>query len=425
MRALIVDQCGNRAALPAARALWGAGWIVGVGCAPGHGLAQRSRAVARTHRMPAASAGAAELLQAVNRAIAEGGYEIVFSLDDVGVLALSEQRHALKAVFPYGEHSGIVRAFDKLELMREARRAGLPVPRTEVPAGERAHAEVPAGEQAHAEVPHGEQAHAEVPRNAPAGADASATGGAGELDLESFGDGPLVVKPRLTFLDGVNGHLRSRVISDALAAREAVQAMREMGAEPIVQEHLEGQLMAFTALTDRCAQIVARVQQVSDRIWPLDAGISARAHTVAVDEQLAAGAQRLLEGLGWLGLAQLQFVRGRDGIPRLLDFNGRFYGSLALALAAGINLPATWARMATERAVDPVPKARIGVRYQWLGGDVRAGCASTSGLARVGSVLGSAFHAAHSTHSIWCVTDPLPATAWLSLKLARWTPRRA
>lgn len=410
MHALILDQCGNRAALPAARALRGDGWMVGVGFARGHGLAQRSRAVSRTHRLPPDSARGMALLGAVNDVIEAGSYDVVFSLDDVGVLALSAHRGELNAVFPYGEHEGLVRAFDKLELMRAAQRAGLAVPRTEVPYAETAH---PAIARAHgsqvepmsAGTPHGE--HSPAPT------------------LEGFGDGPLVVKPRLTFLAGVDGHVRSRVVSDVPAAMEAVDAMRGLGAKPIVQEHLQGQLMAFTALADRDAQIVACVQQVSDRIWPLDAGISARAHTVAVDEQLAAGAQRLLEALGWFGLAQLQFIRGQDGIPRLLDFNGRFYGSLALALAAGVDFPVMWARMATGRPVDRAPQARVGARYQWLGGDLRAACASGSGPARARSTLGSILHATRSAHSIWRVDDPGPMIAALSSKLTRWTLRRA
>jgi predicted ATP-grasp superfamily ATP-dependent carboligase len=380
MRALIIDQCGNRAALPASRALENDGWIVGSGSTNPYGLASRSRAVSGTHRVPPASEGGAALVAAVNRAIADCGYEVVFSLDDVGVLALSSHRAELDAVFPYGDHTGVARAFDKFELTREAQRAGLAVPRTEQ---------------------------------------------ANKLELESFGDARLVVKPRLTFLDGVNGHVRASVVAGASAAAKKVQAMRDAGADPILQEHLEGHLMAFTALTNRDAQIVARVQQVSDRTWPLDVGISARAQTVTVDERLATAAGRLLEALGWFGLAQLQFIRGRDGTPRLIDFNGRFYGSLTLAVAAGVNLPAIWARMAIGQPVRPAPEARVGVRYQWLGGDLRAGCATTSGLARIGRALDSILHAVGSTHSIWRVRDPWPAITSLSSKVTRWMLRRA
>src|SRR5205823_3805656 len=117
------------------------------------------------------------------------------------------------------------------------------------------------------------------------------------------------------------------------------------------------------------SRVVARVQQEARTIWPLNAGMSARAETVPVDEVLAAKVAELLQELGWFGLAQLQFVVPEDGGPVLIDFNGRLYGSLALAVAAGVNLPAIWGCVATDR---PLPRTReglAGVRYQWEEGD--------------------------------------------------------
>jgi predicted ATP-grasp superfamily ATP-dependent carboligase len=376
MRALILDQGYDRASLSAARALKGGGWTVGSGVPVGHGLASRSRAVARSHQVTPEAAGSAALLFAANSAIAQGGYEVVFSCDDSTVFGLSLLRDELNAGFPYGKHSALARSFDKLELMREAKRCGLAVPRTE-PAGER--------------------------------------------ELESFGASTrVVVKPRMTFLDGVNGHVRASVAPDAAAARERIREIREAGAEPIVQEHVEGQVMAFIAVTDRDARIVARVQQVAERIWPAGVGISARARTVDVDPALAAKVGRLLEALGWFGLAQLQFIRGGDGVPRLLDFNGRFYGSLALAVAAGPNLPTIWARLAVGRSPGRVPEARPGVLYQWLAGDLRAGLQAATGYGRAVAALDSMALAPRATHSVWSASDPWPAISLLGSRLAAW-----
>jgi predicted ATP-grasp superfamily ATP-dependent carboligase len=376
MRALILDQGYDRASLAAARALKSEGWTVGSGVPVEHGLASRSRAVARSHQVPGQAAGSAALLAAANSAIAQGGYELVFSCDDSTVFGLSLLRDELNAGFPYGEHSGLMRSFDKLELMREAQRSGLAVPRTE-----------PAGEQA----------------------------------LDSFGASTrVVVKPRMTFLDGVNCHVRASVAPDAAAARERIKEIREVGAEPIVQEHVEGQLMAFIAVTDRDARMVARVQQVADRIWPAGVGISARARTVEVDPALAAKVGGLLEALGWFGLAQLQFIRGEDGVPRLVDFNGRFYGSLALAVAAGPNLPAIWARLAVGRSPGVVPEARPGVRYQWLAGDLRAGLQAATGYGRAVAALDTMALAPRATHSVWRASDPWPAISLFGSRLAAW-----
>jgi predicted ATP-grasp superfamily ATP-dependent carboligase len=225
----------------------------------------------------------------------------------------------------------------------------------------------------------------------------------------------------MTFLDSVGGHVRASVAPDASAARERITEMREEGAEPILQEHVEGRLMAFIALTDRDARIVARVQQVADRIWPVGVGISARARTVEVDPALAAGVGKLLEALGWFGLAQLQFIIGEDGVPRLLDFNGRFYGSIALAISAGPNLPSIWGQLAVGRSPGRVPEARPGVVYQWLAGDLRAGLQTASGYARALAALDSMALAPRATHSVWRASDPWPAISLLGSRLAAWT----
>jgi predicted ATP-grasp superfamily ATP-dependent carboligase len=231
------------------------------------------------------------------------------------------------------------------------------------------------------------------------------------------------VKPRLTFVEGVNGHVRARVATDMGQARALARELRDAGAEPLLQEHLQGQLMAFTALTDADGRIVAQLQQISERVWPPQAGISARARTVRVEPSMAGAVARLLSALEWFGLAQLQFIRGMDGTPRLIDFNGRFYGSLALSLAAGANLPAAWARLATGRPLEALPHARVGARYQWLTADLRASTLRGPLWRRAAGALGCIARAPACAHSVWSWRDPGPALAQLRSRLATWMRR--
>jgi hypothetical protein len=133
----------------------------------------------------------------------------------------------------------------------------------------------------------------------------------------------------------------------------------------------------------------------------------------------------LLGALGWTGLSQLQFLRGADGRPRVIDFNGRFYGSLALALVAGVNLPALAAALATGRSTaglggDAVP----GVRYQWLEGDLRA--AREHSRAPWRDAAGCLRYALGAGHSVWRASDPRPAgDVALRLLVQRLPGRRA
>lgn len=367
MRALIIEDGTQRSALAAARALARAGWGLGVG-SPCRGLAARSR-YAKWHRVPVpgAGSGAAEFIDGVNGAIAAGGYELVFGTGDADVMALSANREQFQAQVPYASHAVVARSFDKRDLAVTAARVGLATPRL-----------------------------LEV----------------GEI-LDNF-DRPVVVKERRgkATLPSHTAVARTRS-----AALDAVEQVRVAGGEPLVQELASGSLIAYIAVRDQTGRIVAHAQQVAERIWPSHAGGSVRARTIPVDSVLARGAEALLADLGWFGLAQLQFILGDDGRHRLIDFNGRFYGSMALAVASGANVAAIWAALATSRPHPPA-SAVSGQRYQVLQADLRRAWAERrGGLLR--DVLDCVRVAPAATHSVWDSRDPGPACRLSLVLLAR------
>jgi hypothetical protein len=206
-----------------------------------------------------------------------------------------------------------------------------------------------------------------------------------------------------------------------------VAEIAALGGQAEVQEFLHGELMAYAAVTTPGGRrVAAHSMQVASRVWPPGAGASCRAVSVPVDPELAARAAALLAGLGWFGLAELQFLVPADGIPRLIDLNGRFYGSLALAVAAGANLPATWAALATGRWDQPVVPAAdereepdelvepvtavAGVRYCWWEGDLRrAFVERRGGVAR--DLAGAMYAGVGAVHSTIRWRDPAPALA--------------
>jgi predicted ATP-grasp superfamily ATP-dependent carboligase len=372
VRALILDPRRARASLAAARALAVDGWRVGIGAPRPDGLAAASRRVAAFHAVPVPEAGEEAFVAAVRRAIEAGGYEVVFGSSDVDVLALSRARDRIGAAVPYPEDAALRRALDKLELTRAAERAGLAVPRT-------------------------------------------AEGGDEELPL------PVVVKERVhgdLVAGGSAATMVAEVIADRGAVRDRVADIRAHGGKAIVQEVVTGRLVALSVVCDHDHRIIARIQQEALRTWPGDVGSSARARTVAIDEALAEGVQRLLLDLGWFGLAQLQLLAPPGGCPRLIDLNGRFYGSLALAVAAGVNLPALWARLATGREVPARTEAAVGMRYQWLEADLRQARQDRRGGSVRADALDCLRWSMGAQHSIWSLTDPRPA-ARAALALVR------
>jgi predicted ATP-grasp superfamily ATP-dependent carboligase len=286
----------------------------------------------------------------VRRAVEAGGYEVVFGAGDGEVLALSAARDELGAIFPYGPHEDVVRAFDKVALSEAAQRVGLAVPQS---------------------------ARSE--------------------------EAPVVVKPRQTTVhDPAGGPLRLRAeVKETPAEAEArVEYLEAVGADPLVQRYVEGDLVAQVVVTDRDSRVVAAVQQRASSMTPR--GGTARGETEALDPAIAKGVAALLADLNWFGIAQVQFQVPPQGEAVVIDFNGRFYGSMALALAAGLNLPAIWAALATDRPLPVIGTPRIGMRYHWLESDLRQAVQERTGI------TGTLRYALGARHGIWDRRDPGP-----------------
>jgi len=219
-----------------------------------------------------------------------------------------------------------------------------------------------------------------------------------------------------------SGRLSAAVCATAEDLANAIATIRAAGGEPIVQQAVDGNLMALTLLIDHNGGIRARVQQRASSISPY-LRTSVRAVTEPLDSDLVERAAELLRDVGWFGLANLQFLAPANATPHLIDFNGRIYGSVALAIRAGIDVPARWAALAMGRPDAGPSDARPGVRYQALEEDLRRAKAQHGGVMRLGGLpvdvartLGGAIGAAHST---WSWKDPVPAVDRLASVVRR------
>ena len=63
-------------------------------------------------------------------------------------------------------------------------------------------------------------------------------------------------------------------------------------------------------------------------------------------------------------------VDERTGIPMLMEINGRFWGSLQLAVDAGVDFPRLLVECAEGRPPAASPPYRVGTRLRWWWGDV-------------------------------------------------------
>ncbi|MBS0169854.1 MAG: hypothetical protein JSR62_05825 [Nitrospira sp.] len=105
---------------------------------------------------------------------------------------------------------------------------------------------------------------------------------------------------------------------------------------------------------------------------PPSGGVSVLRESIALPKAMVDATLKLLQPVNWHGVAMVEFkVDAVSGTPLLMEVNGRFWGSLQLAVDAGVNFPLRLLNMAMGK-IDVLPQNgyRIGVKSRWLLGDV-------------------------------------------------------
>ncbi len=154
---------------------------------------------------------------------------------------------------------------------------------------------------------------------------------------------------------------------DDLAA--AVLARRQGDWWPLIQGFVPGRGAGVFALGHAGRGVAWFAHQRLRDVRPSGSGSSLR-RSAPLDPRLVAPAERLLAAMRWEGPAMIEF-RDDGGDPCLMEVNGRFWGSLQLAVSAGVDFPRLWlAALAGERPAVP-PDYRVGVTLRWLWGDVK------------------------------------------------------
>lgn len=104
---------------------------------------------------------------------------------------------------------------------------------------------------------------------------------------------------------------------------------------------------------------------------PLTGGGSSLRMSVALDPALLAASRKLIRALEWHGVAMVEFKhRPETGEFCLMEINGRFWGSLPLAVAAGADFPAMLYELLVGGKVGNWPAYRYPVYCRNLARDV-------------------------------------------------------
>ena len=178
---------------------------------------------------------------------------------------------------------------------------------------------------------------------------------------------PVLVKPLTTINDDLTPtqRLNSVWVEDAGELR---RQMSRLGGAALIQRRVPGSVVSFAGVFAG-GKLLAEAFSRYDRTWPPKAGNACYSETLEAPIDLRRRVVAVLEDLTWEGIFELELMEGDGSAWHAIDMNPRPYGSMAVALAGGANLPALWCRHLLGDQFDPV-RAAPGVFYRWTDADI-------------------------------------------------------
>ncbi len=335
---VFVTDGNERPALAIVRALGRRGLRVVVGESERVSLASTSRYCAGRVTYPSPNRDRAGFERFLVDFVSRGGIDVVLPVADVTTHAVCTHQDAIHeyaatAVPPLAAFNA---GSDKAALVAQAQKCGVPVPRTHVIQNAR---ELPAV----------------------------------LFDLEY----PVVVKPSRSRVPAAGGWLNATVryadsSEELLDLYERTPYLRSFPS--LLQQRIVGPGVGIFLLFDR-GRLVAEFGHRRLREKPPAGGVSVLRESTTVDGTLRDYALRVFGPIGWHGVVMMEFKQdSRTGTPFLMEINGRFWGSLQLAIDAGVDFPHLVCQLALGQAPETLPLYRAGVKSRWLLGDVDQLC---------------------------------------------------
>lgn len=319
-RALVLDG-RTLSSLAVARSLGRRGYAVDCGETFRHNVTAFSKYVDETVRYPSAAASPEACYHAILSALHRREYDLLVPTRDATTRLVSEHRAELS------EHTNVYVAapdvmetfLDKAETIKLARECDVPTPRTYFPE---------------------------------------------ECDpaaIRDDADYPLLIRPR----DSAGSRGITRVETPGEFDR-AYDAVASAFGTPMVQEFVEKSgYTTACVLLDGDGEALATFSYERRKEYPLSGGPTVVG--VSTDDERAKQYARRLLGAGdWKGPAEVEFIVDREGTPRLLEVNPRFWMPVQLAISAGVDFPYYLSELACGREVAPITDYEIGVTYRWV-----------------------------------------------------------
>ena len=330
MKVLVTDG-DIRAALAVTRSLGRAGHEVIVAANHPSSLAQASRYCAGRATYPDPMVAPERFVDVAADLVRDSNIDCVMPITDLTTFLVTGNRDRFEpaCAVPFADAAIIERAADKVHIVQTAARLGVPVPRSVV---------------------------VTAPDRIP------------EHDIPF----PLVVKPWRSRVrtSGVWASTAVSHAADAAALRRDLASRAPYEFPVMLQERIEGPGVGVFACYHQ-GRPVALFSHRRLRERPPWGGVSVLGESIELTTHARDYATRLLEAICWKGVAMVEFkVDRRDGQPKLMEINGRFWGSLQLAIDAGVDFPVILLQTLGAGEMAPQLPYKVGLRNRWLWGDV-------------------------------------------------------
>ncbi|MBP9863859.1 ATP-grasp domain-containing protein [Patescibacteria group bacterium] len=261
---------------------------------------------------------------------------VLFTFSDLTFLPIARQRERFASLvrFPLSSPDSVEIAFDKSKTCELAKQCDIPTPRTDV----------------------------------------VETVEAAEQIFTSATSYPCILKPRHSCIwktsTGEWGKVQKvqNIEEATIVWRQTTGRFSE---SPLIQEFVDGEEFGIFFLASD-GKPLATFAHHRLRSFDVSGGASVLRESIDPPSDMLGYSQRLIESLHWSGPVMVEWKRdAKTQKPVLMEINGRFWGSLPLAIAAGVDFPWLIYQQIMMGKIDETPAFTRGIRSRQLLGDVR------------------------------------------------------
>ena len=331
---VLITDGNERSALAATRALGQRGIPVYVGADSLTSLAGRSRYCTRTFQYPSPWKSPREYTACVLECAKRLNAAVLLPMTDVAVELIGEHSQELKGIvsIPIPSLAQYRQLSNKYELTDWAKKNGVPVPES-----------------------------------------IFLPDGAIEKVVDQITQWPVIVKPGASLISK-NGLWAKTSVHVARNADELMHLYGDhwyLKQSSIIQQRIIGEGQGVFGLFSQ-GQPLALFAHRRIREKPPGGGVSVFRESIPLAHPITDYALKIVQSAQWQGVAMVEFKVDREsGVPYLIEVNGRFWGSLQLAIDAGVDFPFLTYQLATIGRLDTMEaKYRVGVKSRWFLGDL-------------------------------------------------------